>query len=118
MGAARSYPPSAFGETRPRPKHLGPGTEPAHPLECERVKAGDRAAVAALNRVLMKRGTSNVELAEVVECPETTIRAIRSGERRKPFKVGLLYAIDRRTALAVLDEIRTELLLSLCPHKD
>lgn len=94
-----------------RAKHLPPRTvEASHPAECKRVNDGDARAVEILNRVLRSRGTSTTELAEVVGFPEKQLRAIRSRDRRRPFKVGHLFAFDKRTALAIWNEIHVELL--------
>jgi hypothetical protein len=122
--AARSVPPPALV----RAKTLSSSTdtsgvrrvdplplEPSHPRECESFKAGDKKAVNTLNRVFDKRGVKNLRLANKLDCPETVLRAVRAGERRKPFKVGLLYAIaecgEPQLALATLDEIRLDILL-------
>lgn len=118
MSAARlpSIPPLEL----PRAKHLPPrapsSTSGIRPTEVEAFRLGDAKAVGVLNRVLARRGVSNCEIAEGAECSENLIRLIRSDDLRKPFKVGFLFAINRRLALAILDEIRLEL-LSPNPHR-
>jgi hypothetical protein len=101
-----------------RPKHLAPRPAASesgvivavHATECERVRKGDERAVATLNAVLDKRRTSNEELAEVIGCPEGVVRSIRHRERKRPFKVGHLYAVDKRTAMALWQAIYLDLL--------
>ncbi len=116
MGAAcPSKPPDPL---RPKTLPLRDPSERANVKDCPRVRKGDERAVEALNRVLLRRGTSNVELGEVVGCGESVIRAIRSRDRRRPFKAGLFYAVDLRTALALLDETRVDLLTQNPAHRE
>lgn len=120
MGAAcPSQPPPA-----PRAKPLSredvdrDRDDRANPTECKSVRAGDARAVDLLNEVLTKRGTSNTELGEVVGCGEQVLRAVRSRNRRRPFKVGHLFAIDRRTALAIWNAIHVALLTDPVPSSN
>ncbi len=117
-----SQPPAALQQ---RAKHLPPNPRQDehptqdHPLECPRVRAGDKRAAQLLDEQMKKRGVSNYELAEVVGFSETIPRAMRKADRRKPFKVGHLYAFDRRLALALLDAVRVDLLTSNdIPHEE
>jgi hypothetical protein len=75
---------------------------------------GRQRAATVLDRVLARRG-SNVEHAEAADVDERLVREWRSGEAI--FALGDVYAIERRTALALLDEVRVDLLLESNPHR-
>jgi hypothetical protein len=102
-----SQPPPA-----PRAKHLRlTATKLRHP----RRFAGRVLGAVVLDRVFSRRG-SNVELAEAADVDERLIREWRSGDA--VFAWGDLFGVvDARTALALLDEARLELLLTLHPHR-
>jgi hypothetical protein len=95
-----------------RAKHLPPRppTDPSQPLECSRVKAWDKRAVAIVNEVIAKRGASNVEIAEGLGCPETVVRAVRARDRRRPLKVGFALAFEKRLRVAVFQALLVEAL--------
>jgi hypothetical protein len=108
---APSYPPPpALREARA--KHLRlTTTRFRHP---KRFNGRVRGATV-IDRVFARRG-SNVEIAEAADVDERLVREWRSGEAQ--FAWGDLFGVvDARTALALLDEARLELLLTLHPHR-
>lgn len=110
--ATGSSPFEQDDDVQERAKYLRmPRTKFRHPARF----FGHVKASIVVDRVFARRG-SNVELAETANLNESAVREWRSGEDR--FTFGDLFGVvDARTALALLDEARLELLLKIHPHR-